>query len=77
VEQLSSSLKDTGFKVFTEETRFGHGTTQNVIVKKKYTEPPQRLPDGRLTQPIQTQVNAYEITAFINQPQVGGPLRPP
>ncbi len=72
VGQLSSSQKDTGFKVFTEETNFGYGT-QKIIVTKTYWDQPQRLPDGSLTKPIEIHVNAYEITALIKAPQLGGP----
>lgn len=68
VEQLSSSHKDTGFRVFTEETNFGYGT-QKIVVKKTYWDPPQRLPDGSLTKPTEVHVDGYEITALIKAPQ--------
>jgi hypothetical protein len=80
VEQLTSFQRDTRFSVFTKETNFGNGT-QTIVVQKTYWQPPQRLPDGRLTKPIEQHVNAYEITARINVPQQllteGDPVAPP
>ena len=80
VEQLTSFQRDTRFQVFTKETNFGNGT-QTIMVQKTYWLPPQRLPDGRLTKPIEQRVDAYEITARINVPQQllteGDPVPPP
>jgi hypothetical protein len=76
IEQLTSLERDTRFSVFTRESNFGNGT-QKIIVRKSYWEPPQRLPDGRLTKPLRHDVDAYEITALVSAPQPllteGGP----
>jgi hypothetical protein len=80
VEQLTSFQRDTRFQVYTKETNFGNGV-QTIVVQKTYWLPPQRLPDGRLTKPIEEHVDAYEITARINSPQPllteGDPVAPP
>ena len=68
VEQLTTFQRDTRFVVFTKETNFGNGT-QTIVVQKSYWLPPQRLPGGQLTKPIEQRVDAYEITARISVPE--------
>jgi hypothetical protein len=60
---------DTRFNVFKRNVNFGNGT-QQLIVTKTFWEPPRRLPDGRMTKPIQRQIDAYQIAVDIK----AGPL---
>ena len=68
-QQPLLSQSDTRFNVFAKDVNFGSGT-QQLIVTKTYWEPPQRLPDGHLTKPIQGQVDAYQITVAIKVPNL-------
>jgi hypothetical protein len=67
VEQLTSFQRDSRFAVYSRDNDFGNGT-RKVVVRKTYWEPPQRLPDGRLTKPTKREVDAYEITVLVNAP---------
>lgn len=71
VEQLGSFHRDVRFSVFTQATTFGHGT-QKLVVTKTYWMPPQHLPGGGLTKPMEHRVDAYEITVMVDagQPQL-------
>ena len=66
-QQPLLSQSDTRFYVFKKDVNFGSGT-QQLIVTKTYWEPPQRLPDGSMTKPIQGQVDAYQVTVLIKVP---------
>lgn len=63
VQQTTRPVRDTRFLVFSE-TSLPSGT-QTLVVRKTYWEPPLRLPDGRLTKPIERQIDAYEITVSV------------
>jgi hypothetical protein len=64
-QQPSLSPTDTRFNVFKKNVNFGNGT-QQLIITKAFFEPPRRLLDGRMTKPIERQVDAYQITVNIN-----------
>lgn len=68
VQEQGGYETDSQFMAFGHAQNFGNGT-QKLIVRKSYWIPAHRLPDGSMTKPMQSFVDAYELTLLVNIPQ--------
>lgn len=65
VIQSGNFKTDTRFVVFNARQNYGNGI-RKMIVRKSFWTRPQRLPGGGTSKPIETFVDAYELTLSIN-----------
>ncbi len=68
VQEQGGYETDSQFLVFGQAQNFGNGT-QKLVVRKSYWIPAHRLPDGSMTKPMQSFVDAYELSLLVNIPQ--------